>query len=527
MPGLTITLSRNKCNAAHPIAKDFPNYQSQVFEQQKYCISAYYPEEYPIQSFENQYFKIIIEGYIFSKKSSLEHELFEIAKERFSNKQHRLLEQFIKSTDGEYIVCMIEKSSQKLLLFNDYLARLPFYYYYTKDAIVLSREISFLTHYASSAIDPMAKAEVMMFGFTLGRKTLHKNCFKLLPSQSIFIDDHNVVSIQSYVHFNFEHQNNHITFEEAVSKSVGLFEEATRLRAQKAENHTLSLSGGLDSRAVLAALDQSKCPYSAITYEHASATPNADVRVAKALAKAYNTPLKHHILQEPSDQDADVLSKIKQGLNDSGMSFLLPFFRSLEDTTALFWTGDGGDKIFPDLRPLRHLFSENDLVNYIYKKHHNFTYKEIENTTGISKSELKSHLKNHLKQYPETRWSGKYVHFIIMERGVNWLFEGEDRNRYFVRSITPFYAVPLFQFCMSLPSPYKKDYKLFRAFLNRLDPKLNQIDNANWDTSLNHTYKIKWIYFKQTVKAYLSIFRTFDNAKPNEKATYLKTLEHL
>jgi asparagine synthase (glutamine-hydrolysing) len=218
MPGLTITLNHDKCNYVNPIAEDFPNYKSQAFENKKFCISSFSPENYPIQYFENEHFKIILEGFIFSAKTSLENELFEIAQERFLSNKNHLLKQFIESTDGEYIVCIVEKSSHKLLLFNDYLARLPFYYYNTENEILLSREISFVVKNSKAKVNPIAKAEVMMLGFPLGNKTLHENCFRLLPSQCITVEGDNTLKLETLYSLKFDNQDKTISFDNAVQK---------------------------------------------------------------------------------------------------------------------------------------------------------------------------------------------------------------------------------------------------------------------------------------------------------------------
>jgi len=82
---------------------------------------------------------------------------------------------------------------------------------------------------------------------------------------------------------------------------------------------------------------------------------------------------------------------------------------------------------------------------------------------------IRRSVRDRLRLYPETDPASKYVHFLVYERGANFLFEGEDRNRFFW-STTPFYSIDFFRYAMNCPPEQKTRYNLYRSFLTELAP---------------------------------------------------------
>jgi hypothetical protein len=105
---------------------------------------------------------------------------------------------------------------------------------------------------------------------------------------------------------------------------------------------------------------------------------------------------------------------------------------------------------------------------------------------------LFSELKGLLLRYPENSPVQKAVHFVIYERGRKWLFEGEDRNRFFLWHTTPFYSMPFFQQAMRVPDGRKRCHALYRAFQRRLDASISQIPDA----SIGYAMSSPWFSWK-------------------------------
>jgi asparagine synthase (glutamine-hydrolysing) len=84
-----------------------------------------------------------------------------------------------------------------------------------------------------------------------------------------------------------------------------------------------------------------------------------------------------------------------------------------------------------------------------------------------------------LASYPERDRAAKYDHFMFRERGLNFIQHGEDRNRYYCWSVSPFYDPAVFRYALSCPPAQKGERALFAAILRELAPELLEFDYAN------------------------------------------------
>jgi asparagine synthase (glutamine-hydrolysing) len=223
-----------------------------------------------------------------------------------------------------------------------------------------------------------------------------------------------------------------------------------------------------------------------------------DAKLAKELAQVYRADWKIFYLDSPRGKDFARLLRMKGGLNYLGMSFIVPFFdrvKSVYGSTITYVTGDGGDKLLPDLRPEKPLSTLNDLVAYATANTGGFSLKTAAKLTRLRKDEIVEEIRSHVAHYPEESLAQKYVHFLIYERGFKWLFEGEDRNRCYFWSVAPFYSLEFFKYAMGCPDEQKANYGLYRAFLFRLSPLASQINNSHWNlpiSSKSYLMKVMW-----------------------------------
>ena len=528
MPGLTIYSTKNNTPFKHPVLDYFPNYKHKVIKEGLINISSIAYDEYPIKTFITSEYTCIIEGFIYETNQTVNNKIEQVCDELFQKGTTNLLKKFIRETDGEYIIACCNHSSNQVFIFNDYLGRLPFYFSENETSIVTSREISFITENLQPKLAKFACAEFLLFGYPLGNKTLHENCFRLTPATLLSINSKkNKITQTSVLDFNFERTNNITQPEKIVKSLVKEFNNSISKRAKVHPKITLSLSGGLDSRALMGSFDNLHINYQIKTYNDYNNTAKNDIDVVKDLTKNKINQFKIVNLQKSSQYHKEVLLGIKKGLNFTGMSFILDYFEKINQKKISFWTGDGGDKVLTDLHPLRKIFSKNDLLNYLLHENQIFTITEVSKLLHISKHQLKHHLKKHLDNYPERELKNKHLRFMMMERGFKWLFEGEDRNRYYFPSITPFYSIPFFKLAMKVPQDLKYDFELYKKFLNQISPSITSIPNANWNFSMNSTYKIKFLYFKQSMKSWLKLFVKYNNTKNSIKESYHHTYTKL
>ena len=109
---------------------------------------------------------------------------------------------------------------------------------------------------------------------------------------------------------------------------------------------------------------------------------------------------------------------------------------------------------------------------------------DVEKLVRMPHGSLVASLTEHLDSYPEQSFSRKYLPFMIRERAIRWLFEGEDRNRCEFWSCTPFYSLPFFTAAMACPEDMKRNHQLYRKFLMRLSPAAAGLPDAAMVQSL-------------------------------------------
>ena len=56
------------------------------------------------------------------------------------------VDKWLARTDGEFIIYALNKKDKEFVVINDILGRLPLYYYYDDAKVIISRELSLVTH---------------------------------------------------------------------------------------------------------------------------------------------------------------------------------------------------------------------------------------------------------------------------------------------------------------------------------------------------------------------------------------------
>lgn len=452
-------------------------------------------DEYPITSFENTEFIVYLEGVIYNRPpDSIESELSDLVQIICSSSQNSkdLLSKWLLKSDGDFIILVIHKKSNRIFFINDAFSRLPAYYYKDDDQLIISRDLRFIVNSIDDVnFDKMSIAQTLLFGYALGKRTLIENIYRIAPSCLIEIDiDTSEISSNIAHVFNFEQKkNSDKSLTVNVNELASLFIEACKNRANSLINNKslLSLSGGLDSRSVAAGLSKGKCNFSCVTRLSYDQRERDDAHLAGQLAKVFDAEWKVIHTAPPTGSNLLSLLRIKNGHNYLGMSLQIPYLHKVVETYGTkitFFTGDGGDKVFPDLRPVTDLKSIDALTEYIISNNKVFNLESVSALTGIRKDDIIAELKNYLLLYPESDFNQKYVHFIVYERGFKWLFEGEDRNRYYFWSVAPFWSVEFFNYAMNCLDKHKTWYKYYREFLLKLSPEATRVINKDWGISI-------------------------------------------
>ncbi|UTF52564.1 asparagine synthase-related protein [Natronosalvus rutilus] len=442
-----------------------------------------YPE-YPIDSFERGRYRIRFEGKLYNVPNEKRREELErVAPLLFEDESadadtddgFKSLLDWLLSVDGAFVLTVLDTATGELALCNDVLGRLPTYFYADEESMVFSRELRYVLESVDVEFDRLGAAQCLLFGYSLGDRTLVENVRRLRPGSLVRVRTDTVeTSTQSVYTFSFDDPTHaHRSREQNATQLATRFVRACERRAGHFDTDLISLSGGLDSRSVLAGYHAAGCPVEAATMESPEYVPVSDVDIAQELAADFEVDWRTYDVGQPRGADLDTLVKTKNGHIGLMTSFVLTFLRHLEadyGASMAYITGDGGDKVLPDLTPTGSV-RRGALVDYIVEENSILDIDQVSRITRVSEDAIRQSIREHVRTYPETTVDGLYTHFLLYERAANFLFEGEDRNRLFFWSDTPFYSLPFFRYAMNCPPEQKRRYNLYRSFLEALSPK--------------------------------------------------------
>jgi asparagine synthase (glutamine-hydrolysing) len=509
----------------------FPGVNRHMVWQDRYSQLSYTSNGYyPVFGCENDDVLIHMEGRVYNiQDSRLAEELLQLAQRLFhdTNNVASLLARWLLGADGDFLMVMINKADCKMVLFNDVFGRLPTYFHLQDELLIVSRSLGFITAVLGTAtFDRMALAQYLLLGFPLGKKTWFTGIQYLEPASLITISQaDSSIKVTKLHEFNLDgEEHSRRSPAEHAHNLATLFREACQRRAGEAGKIVVSLSGGLDSRAVAAGLRGEGIPFTTASFLDHHRSNAADIEAASRVAQLLGVEWQLFPLPPPRGIDVVRLLVIKRGANNLRMSFILTFFHQLQERFGpemTYFTGDGGGDVLGDSWPYRRVDTQDTLVDYLIERYQVWSLDEVAALTQLSGKDIKATIGAHLDSYPETATDRKYKHFFCLEVATKMYHEGEDRNRYFFWSISPFYSLDFFNYALNCPDRDKKEYRLYREFLGKLHPSLCSIDYANWQTPVT-SIKFRWLYRikcltrarPNLVRSLRKLFKRYDLVEP-------------
>lgn len=531
--------------------KHYPNYISKLLIDANDIMLGFsgYPE-YPIQVLNEGNRVIAIEGCIYNfDDEEIKRRLLSLplGEKKLKNE----LNEFISAADGEFIVHMYDRQNKIYLVFNDWLGRLPIYYRVSKDFVVVSREVKFIVFLDGATLDQRALADYLLFKFPLGRSTLISDTYRLLPASFLLCDTaQKGVSTESVFSPNLEPESlKQGDIAKITDKLAETFCDALRFRTKCFNTYTpvVSLSGGYDSQAVLAALYGLQAKPVAVTYVNNKS--RHELPIAEDISHRLGVMHRAIPVSSPLEarpEEIKQLVYLKDGLNYAAMSYILRFYATVASELGnkiIGYTGEGGDKTMAPMgfNPfVSTVSSMPQLYQSIYFTESIFSWKEVSLLLGIKQAELQERFKQCFSNYPERTFEGKYRHFIIFEKVCKWQSEGEDRNRFFYWFTSPFLAPAFFREALKVSEITKKSREFYRSFLAKVGADIAVVDRYSMyddksikilDYLLNHLpigatrllskqrlYKMQALLNKQNVENVRNIaLMTLDDCKPAQE----------
>lgn len=454
--------------------------------------------QYPYEIFDTDQYIAIIEGRIYSIDIFKNKEFGKALDSIFYQADDLDSSlKFIRRLDGEFVIYLLDKKGEKYFVINDFLGRLPVYISEDRQ-LIITRDIYVLDKVSTGLLfDEESVYQYLRLGYPLGERTLFQDVRRLPAASFLSVINGKIQNLKYAI--DLSEIEGTFTDSKPEESLYELFRTALKNRLAKERKVVLSTSGGLDSRLIMAEVVKNKYAIDFATFQYENEIIKNDVTIVKQLARLYQKSPQFFDLKEWNPELIEEMVVLKGGMNYVGMSFILDFLKQLGSNYNLMLTGDGGDKTLPQLLPLIALENKK-LTKYILKTNGVSAIRHIDSNVTFEVGKYERALRVYLSELPGENAGMKFKHFLIYNRACNWLFEGEDRNRNYLWSTTPFYNPEFFQMAHSVPEKVKRNFELFRKFTALIDPQLNKIANANWGIELGDAKKVNNILRRQKLK---------------------------
>ncbi|HYY58576.1 MAG TPA: asparagine synthase-related protein [Pyrinomonadaceae bacterium] len=207
---------------------------------------------------------------------------------------------FLKKIDGIYSAAIYDADRQKLHLISDRYGLRHLFWTIHEESIAWASEVKALLAVPDfdPKIDPVALNDFLRFGHMLGDRTWFEGV-ELLRAGTVLTWDERERSVSQHRYWWWDQikpLTGKMNENELVEELGSLFIAAVQRRCPAHERVGLTLSGGLDSRAILAAMPQRGDAIHAATFGKAGCD---DIRLAAAAARVKGAA--HHVSEVNSD----------------------------------------------------------------------------------------------------------------------------------------------------------------------------------------------------------------------------------
>lgn len=468
--------------------------------------------------------QLVKEGVVFHSKSDTEVVL---------NAYVKWGESFVKKLNGIFAFVIFDKKKNKIITARDRFGCKPLYYLRLDDSIVFSSDFSLLRNLAHSSSDNInlsALTAYMQCRFVPGELTLLKDIFKLKPAE---VRTWELKSLSSKTHQFWEPEFEIQPYDQETFNQK--FFDAVKLTKTADVTPDLLLSGGLDSAAVLAAMNKqgerkfhiftcafkdSDVPKKQVGFSYKISAPSIDEReYAERVAETFHfhsdsTIIDSNISTKTFLEMQRVLGEPIASTNALGQYL---FAISLKGKTKLAITGTGSDELlggyqtlyFKNSKELKNIsnhsvfldaFADFDLGNVPPLR---FMNQELVQTDYLEEYANKTMSMFPAKLFPDERLN-QLACFEMAFGLPGWELDQADRL-FMSQSIElrpAFLENSFVDYALTIPSKFKVDKSPLRNAMRGLLPK-KVVDRPKYPslgTPLS-VYKHKW--FKSALRSLL------------------------
>jgi len=390
---------------------------------------------------------------------------------------------FIKELNGSFVFAIYDVKQRRIIVANDRYGLRPLYYAMSGSKLLFASEVKAILEDKAfnKELNDETIAEFFAFqGEIVGNKTFFKE-IEVLPPASVFAYDGKSMSIEQY--WDFDYQPDYgLSEDEIADRLVQTFKKAVDIRMRDDLRYGIALSGGLDSRSIVAAVDKDKRrDVVAFTFGIKGCD---EIEIAQVVSR--KAGIRHILVEIDPDEViapyCEDVVHLTDGM-DTILVMFLPFVHGkMKHYADVVFDGANGDVILGG-RELRQIAafrarSSQELARVIHARRvfpdHMLArlfaddyYARIKDVPMRSVEDYLGKLSGH----PANRLS----YFIIQNYARRFNNMGGVVERTWVESATPTYDNNFIDIVVKIPPELRAYHRIYRKFLMKLAPELAAI----------------------------------------------------
>lgn len=255
----------------------------------------------------------------------------------------------LRSSTGVFCAAFFAPTTRRLTLIADKLGLRPIYYRVTPDLVVFASALRMLeaVGVTRTALEERGTYETCAFGFPLSTRTCYDQVRTIAPAEIVHVSPETEVH-ERYFRWDLLEDDDADDEAALVGRLADAFVSAVRRRLRGDKAALAFLSGGLDSRAIVATLRRNDVKVSTVNF----APPETQDRVfANLTASVLGS--NHHQLEVPLSAASDVYRQTELQRWVDGM----PESETKPERPRCIWSGDGGSVA------MGHVYLDHDTVD--------------------------------------------------------------------------------------------------------------------------------------------------------------------
>ena len=346
-------------------------------------------------------------------------------------------------------------------------------------------------------------------GFFLGDKTYYKGLKQHLPACETVTDEKGHI-LQARPTFSWHYSPRDISFKKALDEFTELFE--TIISEGAGEHYTIPISGGLDSRTLVAACQHLKLPYQGYSYEFRNGIK--ETRFGELMSDKLGFPYTTYIVEPGSLWSyIDRIAEKNECYSEFTHGRQFACYDQLSQLGGTFLLGHGGDLFF-DSMGVPDQMDEAKLFNEIWKRLVKPSGFELAQALwaewglkGKCTDRLASDLQRALRVIKIDEANPRLRAFKTMYYVSRWTCVNLQIFKDFGDNVIPYFDDRICQFICTVPEKWLKGRKIQIEYLKLRSPKLASIVWQDHRPFNLYTYGLDRSPLNYPYRAYRKVLR--------------------